>query len=187
MSKISEWFKKLSIGGKILVGVLVLTTISVAAGSGAKPAEPKPEGDKPSVEIRLETTKEPVVFETITNKDDSLAQGTVEVTQEGIDGEKTLSWEVTYTDGVAGDKKLVKEEVSKVPVRKIIREGTKVAAAPVPADLSEDSECDTNYSGCVPNVSYDLDCPDIGFNVVVYGSDPHGFDRDGDGYGCESY
>ena len=30
-------------------------------------------------------------------------------------------------------------------------------------------------------------CPDIGFQVRVIGSDPHGFDRDNDGYGCESY
>jgi hypothetical protein len=50
------------------------------------------------------------------------------------------------------------------------------------------SSCDPNYSGfCVPNVSYDLDCPDIGHMVVVVGSDPHRFDSDDDGYGCESY
>ena len=50
------------------------------------------------------------------------------------------------------------------------------------------SSCDPNYSGyCVPNVSYDLDCPDIGHFVYVVGSDPHGFDADNDGEGCESY
>jgi hypothetical protein len=36
-------------------------------------------------------------------------------------------------------------------------------------------------------VSYDSDCGDIGFSVTVIGSDPHGFDREGDGLGCESY
>ena len=46
--------------------------------------------------------------------------------------------------------------------------------------------CDENYSGCVPNVSYDLDCGDITGSVRVYGSDVHRFDRDGDGVGCES-
>lgn len=46
--------------------------------------------------------------------------------------------------------------------------------------------CDSNYSGtCVPVVSYDLNCDDIGGSVKVVGSDPHGFDGDGDGYGCE--
>lgn len=49
------------------------------------------------------------------------------------------------------------------------------------------SNCDPNYSGgCVPNVSYDLDCSDISFSVRVIGVDTHRFDRDGDGYGCES-
>lgn len=52
---------------------------------------------------------------------------------------------------------------------------------------SNNYDCDPNYSPCVKKVSYDLDCPDIGFSVKVIGSDPHRFDRDGDGYGCESY
>ena len=49
-------------------------------------------------------------------------------------------------------------------------------------------DCDPNYTPCVPLVSYDLDCRDIGFSVTVVGSDPHGFDGDdNDGFGCESY
>jgi hypothetical protein len=58
---------------------------------------------------------------------------------------------------------------------------------PEPEPEAEEDECDPGYSGCVPNVSYDLDCADIQEEVEVYGSDYHGFDRDGDGYGCESY
>jgi hypothetical protein len=59
------------------------------------------------------------------------------------------------------------------------------AAAPAPAEAAS-SGCDPNYSGaCVPQVSYDLNCDDIGGSVTVIGSDPHGFDGDGDGYGCE--
>lgn len=61
-----------------------------------------------------------------------------------------------------------------------------VAPAPAPKPAPR-SNCDPNYTPCVPNVSYDLDCPDIGFSVRVIGSDPHGFDGNGDGYGCESY
>ena len=34
---------------------------------------------------------------------------------------------------------------------------------------------------------YDLDCADVGHSVRVTGDDPHGLDRDGDGWGCESY
>ena len=48
--------------------------------------------------------------------------------------------------------------------------------------------CDPNYAGyCVPIVSYDLDCPDIGHRVTVVGVDIHRFDGNGDGVGCESY
>lgn len=56
--------------------------------------------------------------------------------------------------------------------------------APTPVAIS----CDANYAGgCVPAVADDLDCADIGFAVEVIGEDPHGFDADGDGSGCESY
>jgi len=49
------------------------------------------------------------------------------------------------------------------------------------------SACDPNYSGaCVPIVTYDLDCPDIGQLVLVVGNDIHKFDRDRDGRACES-
>jgi len=58
---------------------------------------------------------------------------------------------------------------------------------PVVEEPADSGGCDPNYSGCVPLVSYDLNCPDIGFSVQVIGGDPHGFDRDNDGYGCESY
>jgi hypothetical protein len=61
--------------------------------------------------------------------------------------------------------------------------GTSTTVKPAP------SNCDPNYSGfCVPNVSYDLNCPDIGHVVYVIGYDRHGFDgNDNDGIGCESY
>jgi hypothetical protein len=42
-----------------------------------------------------------------------------------------------------------------------------------------------NYS--VSDESGDLDCVDIGREVYVGDDDPNGLDRDGDGYGCESY
>jgi hypothetical protein len=40
---------------------------------------------------------------------------------------------------------------------------------------------------CIPRYPPDLSCPDIpNKNFKVIGSDPHGFDRDNDGIGCES-
>lgn len=55
-------------------------------------------------------------------------------------------------------------------------------------------DCDPNYSGaCLKPDSPDYDCaggsgdgPDYTGPVQVVGDDPHGLDRDGDGFACES-
>jgi len=48
--------------------------------------------------------------------------------------------------------------------------------------------CDPSYPDvCIPPYPPDLDCGEIGYsNFRVVGNDPHGFDRDNDGIGCES-
>lgn len=48
--------------------------------------------------------------------------------------------------------------------------------------------CDPSYPDfCIPPPPPDLDCKDIGRSFTVRPPDPHGFDGDGDGRGCESY
>lgn len=49
------------------------------------------------------------------------------------------------------------------------------------------SQCDPSYPTiCIPPHSPDLNCPDVPHrNFPVRGRDPHGFDGDGDGVGCE--
>ena len=48
--------------------------------------------------------------------------------------------------------------------------------------------CDPSYPDvCIAPYPPDLNCGDIGYsNFRVIGDDPHGFDRDNDGIGCES-
>jgi hypothetical protein len=48
--------------------------------------------------------------------------------------------------------------------------------------------CDPSYPGvCIPNYPPDLDCGDVAYeDFRVIGRDPHGFDGDNDGVGCES-
>lgn len=50
------------------------------------------------------------------------------------------------------------------------------------------SDCDPSYpTVCIPPAPPDLDCTSIRYrNFTVRGSDPHGFDSDGDGIGCEN-
>ncbi len=56
-------------------------------------------------------------------------------------------------------------------------------------DNGDDSgDCDASYASvCIPSAPPDLDCGEIRLkNFKVLSPDPHGFDRDGDGIGCES-
>ncbi|WP_350339653.1 HNH endonuclease family protein [Actinotalea lenta] len=57
------------------------------------------------------------------------------------------------------------------------------APAPEPAPA-----CDPSYPDvCIPPYPPDLNCKDVPYKrFKVVGSDPHGFDRDHDGIGCES-
>jgi micrococcal nuclease len=63
-----------------------------------------------------------------------------------------------------------------------------VSAAPDSDSGSTVGDCDPSYLGvCIPPYPPDLDCSEIAFRrFVVTGSDPHSFDGDGNGLGCES-
>ena len=54
--------------------------------------------------------------------------------------------------------------------------------------VQSQNQCDSSYpSVCIPPYPPDLDCGEIGFlNFKVVQPDPHRFDGDKDGIGCES-
>ncbi len=62
-----------------------------------------------------------------------------------------------------------------------------VPVAP-PVDETPAAACDPSYPGvCIPPGPPDLDCADVPYRrFSVVGADPHRFDADGDGIGCES-
>jgi hypothetical protein len=95
----------------------------------------------------------------------------------------TLTYRVTFTNGVRTGKKLMGKVVTTAPVTRIITVGTK-----------QTPQCDPNYSGaCVP-IASDVDCAGGSGNgpayvqgpVRVVGTDIYGLDANGDGIGCES-
>ena len=53
--------------------------------------------------------------------------------------------------------------------------------------IPDASRCDPSYPGvCIPPPPPDLNCGDVSVRLFrVVGMDPHEFDRDGDGVGCE--
>lgn len=156
-----------------------------AAPTGTTTTEPAPNPTTPSagpkVEKRTTTETRSIPFGERTVKDPSLAKGTRKVRTKGVTGRKTLTYEVTYTNGVQTGKRLIDEEVTRKPVTQVVAVGTR-----------ETRNCDPNYSGCVP-VASDVDCAGGSGNgpayvqgpVRVIGSDIYDLDRDGDGYGCD--
>ncbi len=61
-------------------------------------------------------------------------------------------------------------------------------SSPVQPSQPKEISCDPSYPDvCITPYPPDLDCGEIGYsNFRVVGNDPHGFDRDNDGIGCES-
>jgi micrococcal nuclease len=62
-----------------------------------------------------------------------------------------------------------------------------VPPAPAPT-AAPAADCHPSYPDvCIPPAPPDLDCPEIPYRqFTVVGADPHGFDGDRDGIGCES-
>ena len=59
---------------------------------------------------------------------------------------------------------------------------------PIPQPAPLENNCDPSYPDvCIPYFPPDLDCEEISYtDFKVIPPDPHGFDRDNDGIGCES-
>jgi len=140
----------------------------------------------PIVTTDTVTETEIVPFSSTTVNSSSLAKGQTHITTYGVNGLKTLTYKVTTSDGIQTNKELVNEEVSIQPITQVTTVGTYVPPA------AAASNCDPNYSGCVP-IASDVDCAGGSGNgpayvsgpIRVVGSDIYGLDRDGDGIACE--
>jgi hypothetical protein len=133
------------------------------------------------VEKRTVTETASIPFPVKRVNDSSLPKGTTKVKTEGVVGVKTLTYEVTFTNGVQTAKELLREVITKQPITKVILVGTKSPS------------CDPNYGWvCVP-IASDVDCAGGSGNgpayvtgpVKVIGTDIYDLDRDGDGIGCD--
>jgi hypothetical protein len=72
------------------------------------------------------TIKETVAFDTQEKKDGSLDRGVSKISQEGQNGEREKVFEVIREDGEEVSRTLLKDQVTKKPVSKIVMKGTKV-------------------------------------------------------------
>lgn len=68
-------------------------------------------------------------YETIYEDDSSMAKGQEEVSVKGENGEKEVTYKVTYVDGVEESREVVSETVTKEPINKVVKVGTKESSS----------------------------------------------------------
>ncbi|HEX7632854.1 MAG TPA: G5 domain-containing protein [Candidatus Saccharimonadales bacterium] len=196
MKNLYRSFRQLHIGKQALIitGVVAMLFIGAAGASGGQTPDNATNTqltsthskavEAPPITYKDITETEPIPFESTTVDDATLAKGTTKVTTEGVNGVKTNTYKVTYTDGNETKRELANSQVTTQPVTKVTAVGTYVKPAP---------SCDPNYAGaCVP-IASDVDCAGGSGNgpayvagpVRVVGRDIYGLDRDGNGVGCE--
>lgn len=176
----------------VLIG---LTACATPRGSSAAPggtASGTTSAPSPTTTATIETVTvtetKAIPFTVTTVNDSTISQGQTVVRTPGVDGVRTLTYQVTMTNGRETDRKLVNDVVTTPPVAQVNAVGTKVAVRQPPAQ-----SCDPNYAGaCVP-IASDVDCAGGSGNgpayvrgpVTVVGQDIYDLDSDNDGIGCE--
>jgi len=118
-----------------VITAVVVSLIAVAVGqqnnateNTSKNTTVKPAA-KPVVTTKTETKTKSVPYEKKSVYDNSMAKGKKYVSKKGVNGKKTYTYEVTYTDGKETSRKLIKEKVTKKPVTQVTRIGTYVKPA----------------------------------------------------------
>lgn len=195
LGSLISWFKALSAAGKVGVVTVAIVTGGIGASAMSSPSQKSVISNEPECISKVSRTikSEVIKFKTNKVKDSYLDKGKTETRIAGINGKKELTYETTTYNpaGCNEDKtELVKEKVTKEPVNKVVAIGNYVAPEQETISTTP-SNCNPNYSGCVPN-AYDVDCaggsgngPAYTGTVTVIGTDVYGLDYDGDGVGCE--
>lgn len=72
---------------------------------------------------------EPIECETTYEDDGSIAKGQQQVSVKGENGEKEVTYKVTYVDGNEESREAINETVTKEPVNEVVKVGTKEASS----------------------------------------------------------
>ena len=79
---------------------------------------------------------EEIGYETAYEDDSSLPKGEERVSRDGENGQKEVSYQVTYVDGAEEAREATGETVTKEPVNKVVKVGTKEEAPAAPAEAA---------------------------------------------------
>jgi len=146
----------------------------------AAEAQRKREEEARKPVVKQETKTDPVAFETIEEQDATIPKDEKRIAVEGSNGERTITYDVTYQEGKEISRKGVKNEITKQPTTKVVKVGTYVAPTPAPAPQQRSSASSAYYKNCSAARA-------AGAAPVYRGQPGYGthLDRDGDGIGCE--
>lgn len=117
------------------------------------------------VEYKEEKRTEKIDYSTKEQYSDSLAAGTSEVTQQGVEGSKEVTYKVKYVDGKETSKEAISEKVIKEPVDKIVTYSSQ-------SNSNSQGGSDSGSSGGRTVVSkvpvYDCDGSGHGYYEITY-------------------
>ena len=130
------------------------------------------------VKVKKETETEAISYEEKTVYSDNLKKGTTQVTTEGEEGSKEITYEVTYVDGKEESRKAVDEKIVKEPVTKVTAIGTKETVVNKPSSSGSSSSGSSGSSSGGSSSSgktvvskekvYDCDGSGGGYYVITY-------------------
>lgn len=141
MKKFSNWFKNLSTAGRASFLIAVVLGSFVIVGATSSPPTPTSTPVDESEVKAAEVEQEPIIttetevetavipFEKSVVEDSSLVNGYSYVQTDGVDGIKTITHTITFSDGVEIDRE-TKEEITQPPVTEVTVLGTYVAPTP---------------------------------------------------------
>jgi hypothetical protein len=125
---------------------------AAAPAAEPKPAAPLPDR-KPAVVTRTVTEKRAIPYRTRLIRDPSLPRGRKQVQTEGIPGEQTRRWLVTYSDGRPTDRRLIDATVTRQPQHRVVAFGTRRGKGDGPRG------CRPGSDHCFP-IGRSAQCPD---------------------------
>ena len=123
------------------------------------------------VEVKEETETEKISYSTETESSATLEKGKTETKRAGENGEKEVTYKVTYVDGKEESREKVSEKVTKEPVSAIVVSGTK-EPAPTEAPTEATTEAPTAPATTERYIVSKEDVPDCdgkgGYYVITW-------------------
>ena len=126
----------------------------------ARGADGKDEpADRPTAEPRPAITTRTVIetrvipYRTRLVRDPEMPRGSKRIQTEGVPGEQTLQWLVTYADGQPTDRRLIDSQVTRQPQHRVVVLGTRRGSGDQP------DECRPGSDRCFP-IGRSATCPD---------------------------